>query len=606
MLTADRPSTPTTTHLTRLEHSGLIRLAQLEPEVEYLFRHGLVQDAVYESLLRQDRRKLHRAVGEALERAYPDRLDALAGMLATHFAESGEDRRALEYYQRAGDHAYAQYALSEAIGFYGAALDIGLKMDAPPIDALKHMALRKGRAFELQGDYENALRTYERMEELATSANDQSVLLAALIAQAIIRSTPSTVFDSDKGIALGERGMQIATQLADRAAEARLLWTLALAYGFGRSEIETALDYAQRSAAISREVGLTEQLAYTLNDISNIYYTAGELDEAEAALVESIPLWRTLDNPPMLAFSLNLMSQIQLSRGNLAGVEQPATEALNICKAINNLEGACFSYGMAGAVAALRGRPDRGLAYLREMIEMVEQTDLVIPMAGIVRTLMGWIYVELNSPSHVRHELAELMSSYRFATMARAMQAQALIEMARLELAINDPGVAVQMLTQLVTSDHDFAGAGVDILLYAGMVQAEYEIHEGNLPAALEMIDSTIATFERVGALREVPDALLLKAKTLIALTREDQALDALTAALSKVRQIGNRMVEWRVLAALADLESRHNRAESAAQHRREGRALLDQIAATMIAEPDLHASLLARPEAISLMAESA
>src|SRR5688572_5825013 len=105
MLTAER-QTITTAHLSRLEHSGLIRLAQLEPEIEYLFRHVLVQDAVYESLLRQDRRKLHHAVGEALERAYPDRLDALAGMLATHFAEAGEQSRALDYYRRAGNHAF--------------------------------------------------------------------------------------------------------------------------------------------------------------------------------------------------------------------------------------------------------------------------------------------------------------------------------------------------------------------------------------------------------------------------------------------------------------------------------------------------------------------
>jgi predicted ATPase len=54
--------------LQAIEQVGLIRLAQIEPETEYRFRHALVQDAAYDSLLKQDRRMLHHAVGHALEK----------------------------------------------------------------------------------------------------------------------------------------------------------------------------------------------------------------------------------------------------------------------------------------------------------------------------------------------------------------------------------------------------------------------------------------------------------------------------------------------------------------------------------------------------------
>ena len=57
----------TDTQVGVLEAKGLIRLAALRPELEYLFRHGLVQDAAYTSLLKQERRKLHGLVGVALE-----------------------------------------------------------------------------------------------------------------------------------------------------------------------------------------------------------------------------------------------------------------------------------------------------------------------------------------------------------------------------------------------------------------------------------------------------------------------------------------------------------------------------------------------------------
>ena len=54
------------TQLETLTAKGLVRLATLSPELEYLFRHALVQDAAYGSLLKQERRDLHGRVGEAL------------------------------------------------------------------------------------------------------------------------------------------------------------------------------------------------------------------------------------------------------------------------------------------------------------------------------------------------------------------------------------------------------------------------------------------------------------------------------------------------------------------------------------------------------------
>ncbi|RPI32523.1 MAG: hypothetical protein EHM70_08780, partial [Chloroflexota bacterium] len=81
---------PVTKHLHSLESADLIRLASLQPELEYAFKHALVQEAVYTSLLKHDRRILHLTVGESLEQLYPDSRDELAPMLAMHFDEAGE------------------------------------------------------------------------------------------------------------------------------------------------------------------------------------------------------------------------------------------------------------------------------------------------------------------------------------------------------------------------------------------------------------------------------------------------------------------------------------------------------------------------------------
>ena len=90
---------------------------------EYRFRHGLVQEVAYGTLLETRRRELHRAVGEALEELHRDSLAEVYGLLAHHFAEADEPARAVEYLLKAGDAARAVYAQDEAIAHYRRALD---------------------------------------------------------------------------------------------------------------------------------------------------------------------------------------------------------------------------------------------------------------------------------------------------------------------------------------------------------------------------------------------------------------------------------------------------------------------------------------------------
>jgi tetratricopeptide (TPR) repeat protein len=111
----------TDAQLDTLEAKGLIKLATLQPELEYLFRHALVQDAAYESLLKQERKGLHHSVGEALESLYPDRKGELASMLGFHFEQAGEGERAIPYLVDAGKYAYDRNAIVESFALYSRA-----------------------------------------------------------------------------------------------------------------------------------------------------------------------------------------------------------------------------------------------------------------------------------------------------------------------------------------------------------------------------------------------------------------------------------------------------------------------------------------------------
>jgi predicted ATPase len=120
--------------LSNLESAGLIQVAQVQPDLEYYFRHSLVQEAAYASLLVADRKRLHQVVGETVEAMYPDQLCSceLAPRLAQHFIESGDDQRALKYFSISGEAALDCFANQEAEIHFQRGLDLCKTNDNRP------------------------------------------------------------------------------------------------------------------------------------------------------------------------------------------------------------------------------------------------------------------------------------------------------------------------------------------------------------------------------------------------------------------------------------------------------------------------------------------
>jgi len=275
-----------TAHLSALEATGLIRLAQARPELEYLFRHTLVQDVAYDSLVKADRRTLHHAAGEALEGLYPDRVETreYAPLVGHHFLEAGEEARALHYFTLAGDAAAQAYAVAEAAAHYSQGLELARRASPPvPRDRLLHLFAQRGRALELAGRFEAAEKNYQQLEAWGETAGDRGLVLEGLIRRATLYAVPTSQMDPSRAVALARQALQLARELGDRPAEARSLWNLANAAKFADRMAE-ALDYGEQAIAVARENGLREQLALALNDVYPGYMFSGQMDRSVAML----------------------------------------------------------------------------------------------------------------------------------------------------------------------------------------------------------------------------------------------------------------------------------------------------------------------------------
>ncbi len=110
--------------LRELERLDLLREARRWPQPEYHFKHALIQEAAYRTILRDPRTALHRKAAEWLEGRYAGHEEEVFGLLAHHWLAASDEDKAVVYLARAGDKARQEYALDEAIGHYRALLPI--------------------------------------------------------------------------------------------------------------------------------------------------------------------------------------------------------------------------------------------------------------------------------------------------------------------------------------------------------------------------------------------------------------------------------------------------------------------------------------------------
>ena len=145
--------------LTELQRLDLIVEVRRRPNPEFRFRHGLVQEVAYASLVETKRKKLHKRVGEALEEIYRESPEESFALLARHVTEADVPEKAVEYLLKAGDRARSIYADQEALEHYRKARSFLARLgdESRARDTLFKMALTYHLAF----DFERAEEMYD-------------------------------------------------------------------------------------------------------------------------------------------------------------------------------------------------------------------------------------------------------------------------------------------------------------------------------------------------------------------------------------------------------------------------------------------------------------
>jgi hypothetical protein len=327
-----------------LESGDLIHLTAARPDLEYLFRHALTQDAAYASLLKAEQKRLHQAVGEALESLYPDRQAELAGLLAHHFAAAGERGKAISYARQAAQHAEAAYAYEEAVHYLRTALNLVEAGEEP----LTYLALLEeaADAYRLLRDGRQALTLYQQALKQWHTLPDGVTITALRLHRKIIQ----TVSDSRWAIKV------------EQQEEAIRIGTLS------RASLEEALDLLAGQPPHAETVALLTTLA------SDAWRNRLPPDwpAAERYALAALRVAEQLDDPAALSRALGGLAPIYLGRGMLADHLQTALRRL-ANPGLNNQRERVDSLRGAGAALMVVGRYAEALSHLRQAENIAAQ-----------------------------------------------------------------------------------------------------------------------------------------------------------------------------------------------------------------------------------------
>src|ERR687898_671457 len=212
-------------HLGVLTYEELVRERVQDPELEYIFKHALTQEAAYELLLIRRRKVLHRRAGEVLENLYPEQQGELASALAYHFRLGEDWERAADYAMGAGAQAVKVFAMSEALAYYDEAYQSLKKVpDASPEQLCDVILGWTPAALKLK-PYQEVVTRLEEAEEIARELNDEARLARVLhwIANAYISNGFPT-----RGMPALFESYQLAESLGDeRLTLAATFWMTA-------------------------------------------------------------------------------------------------------------------------------------------------------------------------------------------------------------------------------------------------------------------------------------------------------------------------------------------------------------------------------------------
>jgi predicted ATPase len=339
--TSDRSEADLSDALDQLVSSELVFRRGTPPKTTYSFKHALVQDAAYTSLLKSKRQQLHARLAEVLEARFPETVETQPELLAQHFTGAGLFEQAAGYWRKAGERAIQSSANIEAIAHLSKGLALLDDLPESPERNKVELDLRitLGPALmAVEGfNSEEVVATYSRARDLSERAGDANRLFTALFG--LWNST-----NTQGAVAVG---LEIADEMTRRTEASgntgqslqahHCNWTSSCWAGNPRG----CIDHADHGLEIyDRDVHRTHKFLYGAHDPAVCglvlsgwaYWLVGNPDKSLGRAIEAVELAEELAHPFSSVIANNFVTKVLFFRRETEETIRYAERGLAVCE----------------------------------------------------------------------------------------------------------------------------------------------------------------------------------------------------------------------------------------------------------------------------------
>jgi class 3 adenylate cyclase/predicted ATPase len=363
--------------LEKLVESEILHQRGLLPQARYIFRHALIQDAAYQSLLRSTRKRYHKHIAQTLAERFPEIKETQPELLARHYTEAGLIAQAIPYWLQAGQQAGRRSAHVEAINHLTRGLDLLATLPDSPERAQQELALQMALGTSLLATKGYAApelgKAYTRAHELCRQLGETPQLFPVLAGLRLFYTVHGEIRTARE---LGEELLRLAQSAGDPGLMLEAHYALAMPlYLLGEfvpalehCELTIALYDPQRHGSLAfiygTDAGVTSR-SFAAWILSKLGYPDRALERSR----EALSLAREIAHPFSLAFALLFgFCLVHSVRGEMQSVLESA-EALI---ALSQEQG--FSFWLAegilirGMALVAQGKEEEGIAGIRQGI----------------------------------------------------------------------------------------------------------------------------------------------------------------------------------------------------------------------------------------------
>jgi class 3 adenylate cyclase/predicted ATPase len=366
--------------LAKLAAAGLVFARGTPPAATYIFKHALVQDAAYETLLRSKRQQLHARIANALATAFSDVAETQPEIVAHHFTQAGLTETAVAWWRKAGELAIKKSANTEAVRHLSRALELlqlvreSRERDA---DELSIRIALSGPLIATRGYVTSALAdNYARAWDLCVKLNEDKSTFPVMYGQWVI---PYVRGDMGSALKNAERFLRRAEQQDDdglllmghRIYGSSLVW---------RGETLPGSEHLQRALGMYRPVH--DQLAYVFSQhprtaalahLSLALQHLGHPDQAMAAGWEAIAQAKRIGHFNSIAYSLCFVSLLIMLRRDIETLRKTAGELIELSERHNASYWALWARPMLGWIKAQEGDVELGIQQMHQSTEELSE-----------------------------------------------------------------------------------------------------------------------------------------------------------------------------------------------------------------------------------------